>query len=53
MPSRAHAFSLLCFVWSPSHNFLEQFEELSESLSEVVFVKVDVDENPDSKLFQR
>jgi thioredoxin 1 len=29
----------------------EQFEELSESLTEVVFVKVDVDENPDSKWF--
>jgi len=26
-----------------------QFKELSEGMDEVVFVKVDVDDNPDSK----
>ena len=30
------------------HSFLTQFAELSESMPDVVFLKVDVDENPDT-----
>lgn len=40
---RSHLFS---FIVDSSL----QFKELSEGMDDVVFVKVDVDDNPDSKL---
>lgn len=43
-----HTYRIHCAHVLHLHTMHTQFEEMSEAMPDVVFIKIDVDENPDS-----